>query len=208
MTNNIENIYSDFRKNYIDNPDFATGFYEKNSTYFNNVKQFNNKEELRLYIELICKNAEANYQKDRCNLAIEIVDKQQLFIDNEIQRLNANDHKDTWYHNLQFVKGMASYKLKDYKTATPIFKKLAQYDNQNDLYKNWLTHSQYGLKLWLVRTINIVCVGLVAVEMIFRSQIPNYFVRETILVVGLLGLLSNWAYEQYLKRNHRKVNAN
>jgi tetratricopeptide (TPR) repeat protein len=208
MTNSIENIYSDFRTNYVDNADFAINFYEKNSTYFNNIKQFNNKEELRLYIALICKYAEANYQKDRCNLAIEIVDKQQLFIDTEIRRLNANDLKDAWYRSLQFVKGMASYKLKDYKTATPIFKKLVQYDNQNDRYKNWLTHSQYGLKLWLVRTINIVCVGLVAVEMIFRSQIPNYFVRETILVVGLLGLLSNWAYEQYLKRNHRKANAN
>jgi Co/Zn/Cd efflux system component len=44
--------------------------------------------------------------------------------------------------------------------------------------------------------------------MIFKSQIPNYYLRQTILVVGLLGLLSNWAFEYYLKRNHRKTNAN
>ena len=208
MTNSIENIYSDFRTNYVDKPEFAIDFYEKNSIYLNNIKQFRDKNELRFYIELVSKYAEAVYQKDRCNLAVDIVDKQQIFIDNEIQRLDADDLKDAWYHSLQFVKAMASYNLKDYKTATPIFKKLVQFDNQNDRYKNWLTHSQYGLKLWLVRTINIVCVGLVVAEMIFKSQIPNYHVRQTMLVVGLLGLLSNSAFEYYLKRNHRKTNGN
>jgi len=208
MTNSIENIYSDFRTNYVDKPEFAIDFYEKNSIYLNNIKQFQNKNELRFYIELVSKYSEAVYQKDRCNLAVDIVDKQQIFIDNEIQRLDADDLKDAWYHSLQFVKAMASYNLKDYKTATPIFKKLVQFDNQNDRYKNWLTHSQYGLKLWLVRTINIVCGGLLVAEMIFESQIPNYYVRQTMLVVGLLGLLSNRAFEYYLKRNHRKTNGN
>ena len=208
MTNNIEYIYSDFRTNYVDKPEFAIDFYEKNSIYLNNIKQFKDKDELTLFIEIVCKYAEAVYQKDRFNLAIDIVNKQQVFIDNEIQRLNADDLKDAWYHNLQFVKGMASYNLKDYNTATPIFKKLVQFDNQNDRYKNWLTHSQYGLKLWLVRTINIVCGGLLVTEIVFKSQIPNYYVRQSILVIGLLGILSNWGFEYYLKRNHRKTNLN
>ncbi len=208
MTTNIENIYSAFRKNYVDKPDFAIDFYEKNLIYLNNIKQFKDKEELKLYIEIVCKYAEAIYQKDRYNLAIDFVDKQNNFIDNEILRLNADDIKDAWYHSLQFVKGMASYKLKDYKTATPIFKKLLQFDNQNDRYKNWLSYSQYGQKLWLVRTVSIVCLGLLVTEMVFKAQIPNYYVRQTILVVGLLGLFANWSYEYYIKRNHRKANAN
>jgi len=208
MTNNIKNIYSDFRTNFVNTPDFVIDFYEKNSPYFNNVIQFKDKKELRLYIELICKYAEAVHHKDRCNLAVDIVEKQQLFIDNEIQRLNAGDLKDAWYYSLQFVKGMASYNIMDYKTSTPIFKKLVQFDNQNDRYKNWLIQSQYGLNLWLVRTINIVCGGLVLTGMIFKSQIPNYYVRQTFLVVGFLGLMTNWAFEYYLKRNNRKPNLN
>lgn len=103
---------------------------------------------------------------------------------------------------------MASYNLKDYKTSTPIFKKLVQLDNQNDRYKSWLTHSKYGLKLWLVRTINIICGGLALTEIVFESQISNYYVRQSMLGIGLLGLLLNWTYEYYLKRNHRKLNVN
>jgi len=207
MTNNIENIYSDFRTNYENTPDFLIDFYKKNSIYLNNIKGFIDKQNLKFYIEIICKYAEAIYQKDHYNLAIDIIDEKQIFIDNEINRLNAAELKDSWYYSLQFVKGMASYYLKDYKTATSIFKNLVQFDNQNDLYKIWLTNSQYGLNLSIVRIINIVCAILVLTEIIFESQIRNGYVRISILVIGFLGLLSNWTYEYYIKRSFRKKNA-
>lgn len=202
---NINDIYSDFRANYDDKPDFAIDFYEKNTIVLNNIKQFKDKQELKLYIEIVCKYVEAIYKKDHCNLAVDIVNKQQVFIDNEIQRLNASDLKDAWYHSLQFVKGMSCYNLKDYKSATPIFRKLVQFDNQNERYKRWLSYSQYGQRLWLVRTINIVSMILIVSEIVFKEQIPNYYVRQTILIVGLFGLLANSAYEYYIKRNYRKT---
>jgi hypothetical protein len=207
MTNNIENIYSDFRTNYENNPDFSIDFYKSNSIYLNNIKDFKDKQNLKFYIEIICKYTEAIYQKDHYNLAIDIVDEKQIFIDNEIKRLNADELKNSWYYSLQFVKGMASYHLKDYKTATSIFKNLVQFDNQNDLYKRWLTYSQYGLNLWLVRTINIFCAILVLTEIIFESRIKSFYVRISMLAIGLLGLLSNWTYEYYIKRSFRKKNS-
>ena len=103
---------------------------------------------------------------------------------------------------------MASYYLKDYKTATSIFKTLVHFDNQNDLYKIWLTNSKYGLNLWIVRIINIVCAILILTEIIFESRIRNFYVRISMLGIGLLGLLSNWIYEYYIKRSFRKTNAN
>jgi len=102
---------------------------------------------------------------------------------------------------------MASYYLKDYKTATSIFKTLVQFDNQNDLYKIWLNNSQYGLNLWIVRTINIVCGILILTEIIFESRIKNFYVRISMLAIGLLGLLSNWTYEYYIKQSFRKKNS-
>jgi len=207
MTNNIQNIYSDFRTNYQNNPDFLIDFYKSNSIYLNNIKGFIDKQNLKFYIEIICKYAEAIYQKDHYNLAIDLIDEKQFFIDNEIKRLNAAELKDSWYYSLQFVKGMASYYLKDYKTATSIFKTLVQFDNQNDLYKIWLNNSQYGLNLWIVRTINIVCGILILTEIIFESRIKNFYVRISMLAIGLLGLLSNWTYEYYIKQSFRKKNS-
>lgn len=207
MTNNIENIYSDFRTNYENNPDFSIDFYKSNSIYLNNIKDFSDKQNLKFYIEIICKYIEAIYQKGHYNLAIDIIDEKQIFIDNEIKRLNADELKNSWYYSLQFVKGMASYHLKDNKTATSIFKNLVKIDPQNDLYKRWLTYSQYGLNIWLVRIINIVCSLLLLTEIIFESRIKSFYVRISILAVGLLGLLSNWTYEYYIKRSFRKKNS-
>ena len=208
MTNNIENIYSDFRTNYENTPDFSIDFYKSNSIYLDDIKDLKDKQSLRIYIEIICKYTEAVYQKDYYNLAIDIIDEKQVFIDNEIQRLNADELKNGWYYSLQFVKGMASYHLKDYKTATSIFKTLVKMEPENDLYKRWLSYAQYGLNIWLVRIINIVCPLLLLTEIIFGSGIKNFYVRISILTVALLGLLSNSAYEYYIKRSFRKKKSN
>jgi len=204
MTNSIENIYSDFRTNYVDKPDFTIDFFEKNSIYFNCIKQLNNKEELRLYIQLVCKYAEANYYKDHFNIAVDIVNKQQPFIDNEIHSLNANDLKDDWYYYLQFVKGMASYRLRDYKTSTPIFKKLVEYDTKNDNFKNWLRNSLYGKRMWISTTIIITCIALVTIDIIFGNYIPSFIVRISFVGVALTGLFVTGFYYYYLKRSRRK----
>lgn len=37
MTNNIENIYSDFRTNYENTPDFSIQFYKSNSIYLDQI---------------------------------------------------------------------------------------------------------------------------------------------------------------------------
>ena len=68
----IENIYSDYRINFVDKPDFVLDFYEKNAIYFNNIKAFKDKEELRQYIEIIGKYAESIYKKDWCNQASKV----------------------------------------------------------------------------------------------------------------------------------------
>jgi hypothetical protein len=206
MSDDIENIYSDFRTSFDGSSDIPIDFYEKHSIALSNIQQFKDKNELKLYIEIICKYAEAVYHKGRFNSAIDIIDKEQLFIDNEIQRLDADDLKDGWYRSLQFVKGMSSYCLKDYSASTQIFKRLVQLDSQNERFKGWLESSQYGSNIWLVRTINMIATGLLLTYIFFHSQIPNFYVRQTIALVALLGWSTTCAYEIYIRRSHRKKN--
>lgn len=45
--------------------------------------------------------SEAIYQKDHYNLAIDLIDEKQIFIDNEIKRMNADELKNRWSYSLQ-----------------------------------------------------------------------------------------------------------
>lgn len=199
----IENLYSEFRSTFVDEPDFMIAFYEKNAIFLNNIKQFEDKEELRLFVLMIGRYIEAVYKKCSCNSAINLVNKYQDFIDKEIQRLNAEGIKNEWYYQLKVVKGMASYDLKDYKTAVQIFKKLLLIDNQNENYKNWLNSSQYGQRLWLIRIITIASILLFLVGIFFKKSIPLNN-RIPLDGIGLLGFLFIVIYDHYAKRSFRR----
>ncbi|MEI6507853.1 MAG: hypothetical protein WCO54_05165 [Bacteroidota bacterium] len=206
MTNNsIGNLYSDFRSTFENSPDFIIDFYNKNSIALNNISGFSDKEELRLYIEIITKYIEAIYHKNHYNEAIDIANKQQAFIDNEILKLNAHDIKDAWYHDIAFVKAMASSRLKDYKTATPIFRELMHFDPKNDLFRDWYNHSLYGQRIWLVNLINIVCGILIVSEIFFKEYLPNIINGFPLIGLGLFGLLANWGFEYYVKYSFKRT---
>jgi hypothetical protein len=121
----------------------------------------------------------------------------------ELKRLNVEDLTVDIYHNLLFYKGAAAYKLRDYKSSTLIFKYLSKNDPRNENYIDWLNHSRYGQKLWLVKIINIIC-GILAIIYLFTKE---YIViaefKLSILGLAMLGLLSNWIYEYYIKRSFK-----
>src|SRR5437867_1572986 len=110
-TNTIDNIYSDFRTNYQDKPDFSIDFYTRHAIFFNNVQTFKNKEELRLFIELTWQYLNALFKKDRYSDTLNTADKFQPLIDTEIDRLNATDLKDEWYNGILFLKAKSCYEL-------------------------------------------------------------------------------------------------
>jgi hypothetical protein len=205
MTSNIEKIYDDFRTDFENKPDYVIDFYSKNSLFFSNIKTFKNKEELRLFIEITWQYLNAIYQKDRFNDTVDNASRNLQLIEKEIDRLDANDLKDDWYNGVLHFKGMATYRLRDYKTSTPIYKYLTSADPKNDNFKNWLNYSSYGQKIWLVNTINIVCGLLIVVFFFAKEYIELFEIRISLLSIGFLGLIGNWAYEYYIKRSFRRT---
>ena len=99
---------------------------------------------------------------------------------------------------------MASYYIKDYKTATSIFRKLVIFDNQNDRYKNWLNYSKYGQRMWISKTISIISCLLIIIEIFFKKYIPNPLIGLWIDGIGLAGLSFTFGYEYFIKRSMRK----
>jgi len=200
---NIENIYSDFNSTYENNPDFVIDFYGKNSIFFKNISTFKDKEELRHFIELIWRYLNAIYEKSHFSDMVEAVNKFQPIIDKEILRLNAQDLQDKWYYGILFHKGMACYSLRDYKTATPIFKTMKQFDPKNNRFEDWYTLSRYGQKYWIVTTIYIVFTICMVSTSLLRAYIPAYL-RLSIYIVGVLLLITNIVCEYYMKRIIRR----
>lgn len=138
------------------------------------------------------------------NQTVDTIDKVKPLIDREIIRLNANELNDDWYNGLLFFKGMSCYNLQDYKTSTTIFKYLIKSDNKNDSYRNWYRYSRYGQNIWLVRFSNILSASLILGVTIFKQNLSNFYVKQTLLIIGILGLCTTSGIEYYIKKSKRK----
>jgi hypothetical protein len=199
----IENVYYDFRSNYQNTAKYVIDTYNRSAILLNNITSFKNKEELKMYIELNSKYVEALYQLKHYNDLLDVVDKNQGMIDSEIMRFDAAEVKDEWYYQLFFVKGMASYGLKDYKTSTPIFKELVALYPKNELYKNWLAHSKYR-KFDKYGGVVVILTGIIIIINIFFKNSFPYYLRQGMLIVSLVCLISGTVYNSYLKRSLRR----
>jgi hypothetical protein len=206
MDTPLKKLFIDFTESYVDSPDFVIDFYNQNIIIIKNTTAFKDKEELKIYIELTCRYIQAVYAKDHFNETIDKVDGFISFIDKEINRLNSEDLKDDFYYSLSFHKGMASYNLRDYKTASLIFKNLMTIDSKNDTFKIWLNYSRYGERLWLVNLIYVFA-AICLFSDIFISDFSDDW-RVTILIpaVGIIALIGNWIYQTSITRSYRKMN--
>jgi tetratricopeptide (TPR) repeat protein len=203
MSNNIQNLYVDFRSNFDNTPENCIDYFERNSIYFNNQRSFEKADDLKLYVEIVCKYALALNHKGNYNVCIAVVEANQHLIETEIQKFTEQDIKDEWYYRLKFAKGMAYYNLNDFKNAKPIFENLVQYDVHNDNYRRWLVYTKYGLNLWIVSAANIISIVLILLEMAFHSQL-NPMVASIMVTIGVFCLLFNWTFDYYIKRSFRK----
>ncbi len=100
---------------------------------------------------------------------------------------------------------MASYKVRDFKSSKQAFSSLVRVDSKNENYKNWLQYATYENNKRYITGIEIFCGLLFLVVLIFKSYIPSYYVRMTILLSGLIGSLTCLVYEHYPKRSFRKA---
>jgi hypothetical protein len=204
MTNNLDDILNTYKSEYIGNNDFLIDLYSKNLILLNNINSFKNTDQLYTFISLTWRYVNAIYEKDQFNNTVTMVNKSLCIIDKGIEMLNANELRNDFYYGLIFLKGMACYRLQDYKSSTPIFKQLTEIDDKNDNFKKWLKYSKYGQNLWLVNTIWIVSIFLLAVDILFKSYVTNSTLRILIPTVGLIGLISNYSFEYYIKRSFKK----
>jgi len=202
--NTIQQLFNEYTSAPDDQPEYVLDFFMRNAIPFNNVNAFQNSDELHLYIELIWQYLNALYKKDRYNDTINNAIKYMLIIDSEIARLNSSSIRDEWYYGIFFFKGIAAYRLRDYKTATVVFKKLVNHDKKNENYKIWLSHSSYGQRMWISKTIMVACGLLLLTEIFFKKYLPSFMVKISLDGIALTGFIGTMIYDYYIKRSFRK----
>jgi hypothetical protein len=204
-TASIESIYIDYRTAPEFPPDYTLQFFEKNDIFLKNLAIKNNNA-LTLFIELAWQHLNALYQKDRYNETFDNALRYLRIIDGKINEHNNATKKNEWYYGILFFEGMAAYQLRAYKISTPVFKELTEHDSKSDNYKNWLRYSKHGQRLWISKTITVVCGLLLLIEIFFKKYIPSFFLRISLDGIALVGIMGVSIYEYQINRSFRKSN--
>lgn len=202
--NTISQIYYDFRSAYDNTPETTIDFYIKNALVLNNIKTFDDKEQLKFYIELTNKYSEALYHKKRYNPTIDFIQDKLPLIDSEIARLDADEIKDDWYYHILFVKAMALYSLYNYKKAYLMLKRLSERDPENEQIKIWRKYASYGRYKWIKNLILGSSAAFIIYPILRVGHINSFTIRLLLPSLGLVGIISFSAYEYYMKRSFRK----
>lgn len=204
MINKVQNLLNDYRTTEDFSTEYTLNFFSKHAILFNNFKTFADEDELKSYIQLSWQHCNALFSKGRFNETTDSSIKYLELIDREIFRLNLPYIKDDWYYGLISLQGRSVYRLRAYKESTRIFKQLVSYDPQNESYQTLLNWSLYGQRLWISKSITIICMALIAIEFFFKEQIPSLIARMSILGIALIGLIGTGIYDLYIKRSGRK----
>jgi tetratricopeptide (TPR) repeat protein len=200
----LDQIYTSFRAGFKDTPEFAIDFYKRNASVLDGLEHFASPSELKYFTEINWHYINALLQRDHYNQAIDEANITLPIIDFEAGRLNAPTVKDDWYCGILYLKGMAQYKLRNYKEAAPIFKTLLKEDPENDLYNKWYQNSLYGMRLRWVNAIWSVSAIILLFVLFFEEFIPSKGARLAITIVGFSGVVGNLVYEYYSRRSYRR----
>jgi tetratricopeptide (TPR) repeat protein len=205
--NTLQDIYTGFRANFIEEPDYSINFYNSNAILLNNITRLNDENELRMYIQINCKYLEALYKKHRYNKTVEYAEIKIPFIESEIERLNAPEVKNDWYYKLYFAKAVAYYYLNEYTKSTDMFKFLVNVDPQDELYKSWLLYSDHGKKRWLINSALIISLVMMITYFMLKSYLPApvricWTISQFIIGIGaiLYDYLIRRSFKSKLKR--------
>jgi hypothetical protein len=199
----FDNIYTHFRASFKDDPDFAIEYYARHGKFIKGLKTFSNPTDLAYFIEMSWHYINALYLKDHYNEALDEIARVLPIINEGLVKMYANDLKGEWFYGLYFLKGLASYKLRDYKTAVSVFRGLKKVEPGNDLYEKWLRYSQYGQRL---RSINMVWIGsciLLLFVLFFEEFLPNTATKVALSSLGIAGVAWNLLFEFHARRSFR-----
>lgn len=170
-------IYSDF---YDIEPGDSVGIirlYEQNKILLDNKSTFKDKEDFNDYVLLSAQYVISLEKMGKYSKSVQYADKILELIDLRKDEFDINQKDFTTYWSIMTTKGRAFFYLKDYNCSILIFKKLLEWDLENDYFKLWLDESKSKKRNLINNYLYIIAAILIIAELFFGSQIENPKIR-------------------------------
>ncbi|MBS4059093.1 MAG: hypothetical protein KG029_01720 [Bacteroidetes bacterium] len=196
-------IYSDF---YEIDPNDSMGIirlYEKNQLLLDNKLSFKDKADFNDFVLLVGQYVISLEKMGKYSKAIKYADRLLELIDSKKVDFEINLNDFTTYWSILTTKGRSLYNLKDYKNSIPIFKRLTDWDADNDNLKNWLDSSKSRKRNSINKYLYIGASILIISKIFLEDQIENPKIKLYMTGLGfvmfMIALINEYLVDKLLK---------
>jgi len=201
-------IYSDF---YDIDPSDSIGIirlYEKNQILLDNKSTFKDKNDFNDFVVLLGQYAISLEKMGKYSKAVKYSDKLLQLIDLKKDEFKINKKDFTIYWSIMASKGRALYNIRDYKNSIPIFKKLLEWDSDNDNFKNWLDDSKSMKRNSINKYLYIIALILLITYIFFGNQIGNpkieLYMSGFGFILFMIAMINEYLVDRILKMIKKK----
>ncbi|MGF7140744.1 hypothetical protein [Roseimarinus sediminis] len=196
-------IYSEFYTIGSNDSMGIIRLYEKNRILLDNKSTFKDKDDFNDFILLLAQYVISLEKMGKYSKTLMYSDKLLQLVDLKNDEFNINQKDFTTYWSILTSKGRALYNLKDYKKSISIFKKLLDWDSENDNFKNWLDASKSRLRNSINKYLYIIAGILFITEIFFGDKIGipkiKLYMSGFGFIIFIIALINEYLGDKILK---------
>jgi len=202
----MEQLYKKFKSLHY-SVEQCVVFYNDNIITINNTHNFNKEYDLLAFAEIYYGCMFCLIQKGQYNKAIDSITKVLPVIEESIDKFNVTRATFRNYVWLLWQQGIAYYNLKDYAQAIKLFKKVHEYEPENDKMTEWMEWANWGrITRFMPVLLVFSSIGIV-IDALGKAFIP-VGIRQIILIISILICVPYLILDIYLKRKRLKKKSN
>lgn len=175
-------LYNDFYE--LDTNDYfgVIKLYEQNSLILENRSIFQDKNDFEDFMFVKCIYIISLENTGKYKKTISQAETAIQLIESNLKSYNININEHTTYWSILTSTGRAYYNLKDYNNSQQTFKRLLDWDPENDIFKEWLIASQSEKRKSINKYLYILALFLFLLSFLLES-------RETKRLLLIFGFL-------------------
>ncbi len=192
----MESVYSRFKNGYSESPDYGIDFYKAHTVFFTNTTQFEDEQELLMFVEVYYQCVRAfvlNRQYKNALAVFELIP----VIEAAIDKFKIDRSRFTFYKLLLFQQAKSLSYLRDYKNALRLFNQLLKYDPGDDIFKLWVEHCKLG-RMKTANIIFLITLALVIAALQYVKYMQYHQLKFILFAFEIILFVTNISLALYI----------